>query len=46
MYVKSDELKAVLNGFGKAILSTPQGIMTNSEARKSKMGGEVICEVY
>ena len=46
VYVKNEELKSVLNGFGTSILSTPQGVMTNNEARKNKMGGEVICEVY
>lgn len=46
VYAKSEELNTVLNGFGFAILSTPQGLMTNNQARKNKMGGEVICEVY
>ncbi|HRY36788.1 MAG TPA: 30S ribosomal protein S8 [Candidatus Magasanikbacteria bacterium] len=45
-YVKSGEIGKVLNGFGIAILSTPQGIMTNWEASREKVGGEVICEVY
>lgn len=46
VYTKSGEMNSVLNGFGVSILSTPRGIMTNLEARKNKMGGEVICEVY
>ncbi len=45
-YVKHDQLKRVLNGFGLAIISTPQGLLTDSEARLAKVGGEVICEVY
>lgn len=45
-YAKSSEMGSVLNGFGIMILSTPQGIMTDMEARKNKMGGELICEVY
>ncbi len=45
-YVKSGEIGKVLNGFGIAILSTPRGIMTNWEASRDKVGGEVICEVY
>ena len=45
-YVKSNEIGRVLNGFGIAILSTPRGIMTNWEASRDKVGGEVICEVY
>jgi small subunit ribosomal protein S8 len=45
-YVKSEDIKAVLNGFGTAIYSTPKGLLTNEEARKMKVGGELICEVY
>ncbi|MFH1522299.1 MAG: 30S ribosomal protein S8 [Patescibacteria group bacterium] len=46
IYVKKDELPRVLNNFGVAIVSTSQGIMTNKEARKKGVGGEVICEIY
>jgi len=46
IYAKKDELPRVLNNFGIAIISTPQGIMTNREARKKGIGGEVICEIY
>ncbi len=46
VYVKSNDLKQVLNGFGISIISTPKGLMNNSTARKQKMGGEIICEVY
>lgn len=46
IYAKKDELPKVLNNFGIAIISTPQGLMTNKEARKKKVGGEVICEIY
>lgn len=45
-YVKSSEIKLVLSGFGVAILSTPQGLLTGEEALKLKVGGELICEVY
>jgi small subunit ribosomal protein S8 len=45
-YVKSNEIGKVLNGFGISVLSTPKGIMTNWEALRDKVGGEVICEVY
>lgn len=45
-YVKSSDMKPVLNGYGLAILSTPQGLMTNKEAKKAKVGGELICEIY
>lgn len=39
-------LPRVLSGQGIAIVSTPQGIMTNKEARRRKLGGEVLCELY
>jgi small subunit ribosomal protein S8 len=44
-YVGVEELPRVLNGLGIAILSTSQGIMTDKEARKLKIGGEVLCFV-
>jgi len=40
------ELPKVLNGMGIAIISTSQGIMTDHEARKRRLGGEVICEIW
>ena len=40
------EIKRVKGGFGIAIVSTPKGLMTNKEARKQKLGGEVICQVW
>lgn len=46
VYQKAAEIKRVLQGFGIAILSTPQGVMSDIEARKRKLGGEVICEVW
>lgn len=45
-YVRADDLPRVLNGLGVAIVSTSQGLLTDGEARKRKLGGEVICEVY
>ncbi|MDD4214311.1 MAG: 30S ribosomal protein S8, partial [Bacteroidales bacterium] len=44
-YVNADQLPRVLNGLGIAIISTSQGIMTDKEARKLNVGGEVICYV-
>jgi small subunit ribosomal protein S8 len=44
-YAGSDELPRVLNGLGIAIVSTSHGLMTDKEARKLKVGGEVICYV-
>lgn len=45
-YAGADELPRVLNGLGVAIISTSQGVMTEKEARKLKIGGEVLCYVY
>ena len=42
VYVKSDEIPQVLNGLGIAIISTSKGIMTDKEARKQNIGGEVL----
>ncbi len=46
VYVGKNELPRVLNNLGIAIISTSQGLMTNKEARKKGLGGEVICEIY
>lgn len=46
MYRKAEELPKVLNGFGIAIVSTSQGIMTAKEAQTKGVGGEVLCSVY
>ena len=45
-YVSFDNLPRVLNGLGIAILSTSKGVITDKEARKLKIGGEVLCYVY
>ncbi len=45
VYAKSAELPRVLSDIGIAIISTPNGLMTNKEARARHLGGEVICEV-
>ncbi len=45
-YANARELPRVLNGLGVAILSTSQGVMTDKEARKLKIGGEILCYVY
>ena len=46
VYVQKDILPIVLNHLGIAIISTPRGLMTNKQARKEGLGGEVICEIY
>lgn len=45
-YVGTEDLPRVLNGLGIAILSTSKGVMTNKEAKKLNVGGEVLCFVY
>ncbi len=45
-YVSKDELPVVLNNYGIAIISTSSGMMTNRQAKKAGLGGEVVCEVY
>jgi len=46
VYVKKDQVPRVLGGLGIAVISTSQGIMTDKEARKRGLGGEVICYVW
>lgn len=46
IYMGYRDLPKVLDGLGIAIVSTSQGIMTDYEARKRKIGGEVICEIW
>jgi small subunit ribosomal protein S8 len=45
-YVGVDEIPRVLNGAGVVILSTPKGVMTGREAKKSRVGGELLCSVW
>ena len=45
-YSSSAELPRVLNGLGIAIVSTSKGLMTDKEARRENVGGEVLCYVY
>lgn len=45
-YKKAEELPRVLNGMGVAIITTSKGVMTDKEARKEHVGGEVLCYVY
>jgi small subunit ribosomal protein S8 len=46
VYARKTEIPRVLGGLGTAILSTSQGIMTGSQARKLNLGGEVLCYVW
>jgi len=45
-YVGADEIPPVLGGMGISIVSTPKGVVTGAEARKSNVGGELICKVW
>lgn len=44
-YAKSADLRPILRGYGQAVLTTSQGLMTDAEARKKKVGGEVLCTI-
>ncbi len=46
VYSGHDELPRVLGGMGVLILSTPHGLLTNKQARRDKVGGEVLCEIW
>lgn len=45
-YVNSGDIPRVLGGLGVAVLSTSSGVLTDREARKAKVGGEVLCRVW
>ena len=46
IFSSAESLPKINNGLGIAIVSTPKGVMTDLEARKQKVGGEVICKVF
>jgi small subunit ribosomal protein S8 len=46
VYVKSQKIPQVLNGYGISILSTSRGVMTDKEARELSLGGELLCNVW
>ena len=46
VYAKKDELPKVLGGLGIAVVSTSSGLMTDKNARKQGLGGEVLCYVW
>ena len=46
VYSKIKDLPRIYNGLGIAILSTPQGVMSDAEARAANVGGEVLCHVF
>jgi small subunit ribosomal protein S8 len=46
IFSSADSLPKINNGLGIAIVSTPKGVMTDMDARKEKIGGEIICKVF
>ena len=46
IFSSAESLTKINNGLGIAIISTPKGVMTDVEARKNKVGGEIICKVF
>ena len=46
IFSSASSLPKINNGLGIAIVSTPQGVMTDVDARKKKLGGEIICKVF
>lgn len=46
VYVKSDEIPIERNGYGTVIVSTSKGVLTDSQARKEGVGGEVLCSIW
>ncbi len=46
VYSRATSIPKVMNGLGLAILSTPKGVMSDTDARKNNLGGEIICRVF
>ncbi len=46
IFSSAERLPKVSNGLGIAIISTPKGVMTDQDARKNQVGGEIICKVF
>ena len=46
IYTDSKNIRMVRGGYGMAIVSTSKGLMTDNEARKQKLGGEIICQIW
>jgi len=46
IYKGNEEIKPVRQGYGLAVVSTSGGLMTDKEARKNKLGGEILCEIW
>lgn len=46
IYMRKDEIRPIKKGYGLVIVSTSSGLMTGKEAKKRKIGGEILCEVW
>ncbi|MFA6273356.1 MAG: 30S ribosomal protein S8 [Candidatus Paceibacterota bacterium] len=46
IYLRATDLRPIRNGFGASIISTNQGLLTDKEARKQKLGGEILLEIW
>jgi len=46
IYVSGDKIRSVKQGYGLAVISTSRGLMTDKEAKKNKVGGEILCQVW
>ena len=46
VYSRANSIPRVMNGLGLAIVSTPKGVMSDTDARKNNLGGEIICRVF
>jgi len=46
VYAPKDKLPRVLNGYGIAVISTPKGLLTDKQAKKESVGGEVVCYIW
>ena len=46
IYKGNEEIRLIRQGYGAAIISTSRGLMTDKEAKKNKLGGEILCEIW
>ncbi len=46
IYLPTDKIPRTNSGYGVTVVSTPKGLMTDKQARKAKMGGEIVCQVW
>tara|TARA_A100000164_G_C21804335_1_gene722275 strand:- start:250 stop:648 length:399 start_codon:yes stop_codon:yes gene_type:complete len=46
VYSRANSIPKVMNGLGVAIISTPKGVMSDTDARKNNIGGEIICRIF